>query len=136
MDYTTTTPCQQQGDGDIVTVTATDKPGVVEIASIEGDGGRLSLDPDKNCVGIAARETLALLGNCSCGVSLTLNKVGENMMVLHGGNALCIVPHSVANHQYRCPHSYVHNHAHTQPRTHNQTHTIHTHTPSTGSTSW
>ena len=58
-----------------MTATATDKPGVVEIASIEGDGGRLSLDPQKNCVGIAARETLALLGNCSCGVSLTLRKV-------------------------------------------------------------
>lgn len=59
----------------MVVATAIDKPGVVEIASIEGDEGRLSLDPQKNCVGIAARETLALLGNCSCGVSLSLRKV-------------------------------------------------------------
>lgn len=79
-----TTQPDPQGDGDTVTVTATDKPGVVEIASIQGDGGRLSLDPEKNCVGIAARETLALLGNCSCGVSLTLNKVAA--VVLQRGN--------------------------------------------------
>jgi homoserine kinase len=52
-----------------------DQPGRVVIEGITGDGGRLSLDPANNCVGIAAAETLKLLGNTSCGVSLTLNKV-------------------------------------------------------------
>ncbi len=53
-----------------------DRPGAVLIESIEGDGGRLSLDASKNCVGIAALETLKLLGGQpSCGISLTLKKV-------------------------------------------------------------
>ena len=51
-----------------------DRPGHVEIASIEGDGGRLTLEAAKNCVGIAAIETLKLLGHTSCGVSLKLQK--------------------------------------------------------------
>jgi homoserine kinase len=53
-----------------------DQPGKVVIEAITGDGGRLSLDPAANCVGIAATETLKLLGSPSCGVSLTLDKVG------------------------------------------------------------
>jgi len=52
-----------------------DKPGQVVIESIEGDNGRLSLDPAKNCIGIAAMETLKLIGQPSCGVALTLRKV-------------------------------------------------------------
>jgi homoserine kinase len=52
-----------------------DQPGKVVIESIVGDNGRLSLDPADNCIGIAATETLKLLGNPSCGVSLTLHKV-------------------------------------------------------------
>jgi homoserine kinase len=59
-------------------VTATvlpDQPGRVVIESITGDGGRLTLDPAKNCIGVAATETLKLLGQVSCGVSLKLEKV-------------------------------------------------------------
>lgn len=65
-----------QGDGDIVTARVIpEAPGKLEIASIEGDNGRLSLDPAKNCIGIAAAETLKMMGQPSCGVSLTLRKV-------------------------------------------------------------
>ena len=65
-----------QGEGDTVVATALpDRPGHVEIASIQGDGGRLTLEASKNCVGIAAIETLKLLGQPSCGVSLRLQKV-------------------------------------------------------------
>jgi homoserine kinase len=54
-----------------------DQPGKVVIESIVGDNGRLSLDPADNCIGIAATETLKLLGNPSCGVSLKLHKVSS-----------------------------------------------------------
>ena len=41
-----------QGEGDVVTATVLpDRPGEVVIESIVGDGGRLSLDAPKNCVG-------------------------------------------------------------------------------------
>lgn len=54
------------------------EPGVVRISGITGDGGRLPLDAAKNCVGIAAAETLRLLedalGPLSAGVSLHLDK--------------------------------------------------------------
>lgn len=68
--------CAVDGQGDIVTATVLpDRPGEVIIESIEGDGGRLTLDPVKNCIGIAAIETLKLLGGApSCGVSLRLKK--------------------------------------------------------------
>lgn len=68
--------CAVEGDGDVVTATALpDRPGEVVIESIVGDGGRLSLEAPKNCVGIAAIETLKLLpGAPSCGVSLRLHK--------------------------------------------------------------
>lgn len=39
-----------------------------------GEGGRLSSDPAKNCVGIAATETLKMIGQPSCGIGLTLHK--------------------------------------------------------------
>ena len=60
-------------------VTATvipDLPGSVVIASISGDGGKLPLNAARNCVGIAAYKALELLGPPSCGISLTLQKVG------------------------------------------------------------
>ena len=68
-----------QGDGDVVVATALEgEPGEVRIAAITGDGGRLPLDAAKNCVGIAAAETLklleAVLGPLSAGVSLHLDK--------------------------------------------------------------
>lgn len=67
-----------QGGGDTVVARAIPgKPGEVVIDAITGDGGRLSLDPAKNCIGVAATETLKLLGSAvSCGVGLTLQKVG------------------------------------------------------------
>lgn len=44
-----------QGEGDIVTARVLpDRPGEVVIESIEGDGGRLSLEAPKNCVGASA----------------------------------------------------------------------------------
>lgn len=65
-----------QGEGDTVTARVLpDQPGVVVIDSITGDNGRLSLVAADNCVGIAAAETLKLLGSPTCGVGLTLHKV-------------------------------------------------------------
>ena len=52
-----------------------DQPGRVVIDKIEGDNGRLSLNAAENCIGIAAIETLKLIGQPSCGVGLTLHKV-------------------------------------------------------------
>ena len=71
-----------QGEGDTVIATVTrGTPGEVLIQQIEGDGGRLSLEAGKNCAGIAALETLKLLGRTSCGVSLTLKKVRHSCPV-------------------------------------------------------
>ena len=79
-----------QGQGDTVTATLLpDRPGHVEIESIEGDGGRLTLEAPKNCVGIAAIETLKLLGSPSCGVSLKLQKVLPPIMAIA---CLCASP--------------------------------------------
>lgn len=65
-----------QGEGDLVTARVLEgRPGEVQIEGIEGDGGRLSLVATDNCVGIAAIETVKLLGSISCGVSLRLKKV-------------------------------------------------------------
>ncbi|MEW5297726.1 MAG: hypothetical protein WDW38_006906 [Sanguina aurantia] len=67
--------CAVQGGGDTVTARVLhDRPGELIIERIEGDSGRLSLDPAKNCIGVAARETLRLIGQPSCGVALTLHK--------------------------------------------------------------
>ncbi|KAG7670848.1 hypothetical protein Ndes2526A_g01375 [Nannochloris sp. 'desiccata'] len=68
--------CAVDGQGDIVTATVLPgRAGEVVIESIEGDGGKLTLDPAKNCVGIAATETLNLLaGSPTCGVALKLKK--------------------------------------------------------------
>ena len=65
-----------QGEGDTVTARVlADQPGKVVIEKIEGDNGRLSLNAADNCIGIAAIETLKLIGQPSCGVALTLHKV-------------------------------------------------------------
>lgn len=60
------------GLGDTVTVRRHASPGVV-IEHIEGDDGRLPREADKNTAGIAARETLRLLG-VEDGVVLRLEK--------------------------------------------------------------
>jgi homoserine kinase len=69
--------CAIDGQGDIVTARTLDgvEPGTVVIESISGDGGRLSLEAAQNCAGIAALETVKLLGATpSCGIGLTLEK--------------------------------------------------------------
>jgi homoserine kinase len=58
--------------GDRVTARRSESRGVT-IASVDGDGGALSLDPAKNTAGIAAAATLAKAG-VSIGVSLVLHK--------------------------------------------------------------
>ena len=69
-------PCRSQGGGDtVIARVLPDKPGVVVIDKIQGDNGRLSLDPAKNCIGVAAMETLKLIGQPTCGVALELHKV-------------------------------------------------------------
>ncbi|KIZ07520.1 homoserine kinase [Monoraphidium neglectum] len=67
--------CAVEGEGDTVTARVLpDQPGKVVIDKIEGDNGRLSLNAADNCIGIAAIETLKLIGQPSCGVALTLHK--------------------------------------------------------------
>lgn len=68
---------RMKGEGDIVIAEACpDLPdGEVIIRSITGDDGRLPLVAATNCVGIAAIETIKLLGHVDCGVALTLQKV-------------------------------------------------------------
>lgn len=68
--------CAVDGLGDRVTARISEEtpPGKVSISSISGDGGRLSLESEKNCAGIAGRATLELLGVRSVGVSLCLHK--------------------------------------------------------------
>lgn len=74
-----------QGDGDTVTATALPgQSGVVRIDAIAGDGGRLTLEAGKNCVGIAAAETAALLeaalgSPLACGIALQLQKVPNSL---------------------------------------------------------
>lgn len=58
--------------GDIVRAELRDTPGVV-IASIEGDGGKLPLEPTQNTAGTAAASVLRLLGT-SKGVTLHIKK--------------------------------------------------------------
>lgn len=69
--------CAIDGEGDVVTARVLEEaaPGEVVIESIEGDGGRLSLDAAQNCAGIAAIETVKLFAAVpSCGVGITLKK--------------------------------------------------------------
>jgi homoserine kinase len=58
--------------GDRVTARLSDGRGVT-IATVSGDGGALTLDPEKNTAGIAAAATLARAG-ITTGVALTLHK--------------------------------------------------------------
>jgi homoserine kinase len=58
--------------GDVVVVEAVAGEGV-EIASIDGDDGRLSRDPARNTAGTAARALLARLG-AARGIRLTIHK--------------------------------------------------------------
>ena len=65
-----------QAGGDTVTARVLpNQPGKIIIERIDGDNGRLSLVPEQNCIGIAALETLKLIGKTSCGVALSLHKV-------------------------------------------------------------
>lgn len=60
--------------GDIVVADRVDEPGVA-LASIEGDGGRLSLDPEANTATVAARRLLERMkADPSTGVRLELRK--------------------------------------------------------------
>ncbi len=61
------------GMGDWVSATLRDEPGIV-IESVEGDGGRLSRDPDENTAGVAARAALKLIGVTHVGVALRVRK--------------------------------------------------------------
>ena len=97
-----------QGEGDTVTARVLlERPGEVVIDSIEGDGGRLSLEAAKNCAGIAALETLKLLGQTSCGVSLRLHKVGLPIScedrLLHLNIAWCRAVHAQTCGMYVVP---------------------------------
>ncbi|KFM28076.1 Homoserine kinase [Auxenochlorella protothecoides] len=69
--------CAVEGPGDTVVAVAlpTARPGEIVIQRVTGEGGRLSLDPVKNCAGIAAAATLRAMGApLACGVGLTLHK--------------------------------------------------------------
>ncbi|KAL6768721.1 hypothetical protein ACKKBF_B15920 [Auxenochlorella protothecoides x Auxenochlorella symbiontica] len=69
--------CAVEGPGDTVVAVAlpTARPGEIVIQRVTGEGGRLSLDPVKNCAGIAAAATLRAMGaQLACGVGLTLHK--------------------------------------------------------------
>lgn len=74
-----------QGEGDVVLAEAEPNisAGEVLIRTITGDEGRLSRLAAENCAGIAAIETLALLGTVSCGVALSLHKVTSTPEVGH-----------------------------------------------------
>lgn len=73
-----------KGEGDTVIAEAMpDLPGgEVVIQSITGDDGRLPLVAANNCVGIAAIETIKLLGDIECGVALTLQKVRHRLLYM------------------------------------------------------
>ncbi|NIP24762.1 MAG: homoserine kinase [Phycisphaerae bacterium] len=60
------------GLGDIVEANKIDSPEVI-IETVSGDDGRLSLDPSKNTAGVAARETLQIIGTAT-GVVIKLHK--------------------------------------------------------------
>lgn len=61
-----------ESPGDLVTVEASETPGV-EIVAIEGDGGRLSRDPGQNTAGVAVRTLVERLGAVR-GIRLTIYK--------------------------------------------------------------
>ncbi len=59
--------------GDELYMELCDEPGVV-ITSIEGDGGKLPLDPDRNTVSACVKSVLKHLGREDIGVKLKLTK--------------------------------------------------------------
>jgi len=61
------------GPGDEVVAERVDTPGV-HIKAIQGAGGKLPTDPEKNTAGKAALELLAKLGDPTIGVALTIRK--------------------------------------------------------------
>jgi homoserine kinase len=61
-----------ESPGDVVAAEASARPGV-EIAAIEGDGGRLSHDPTRNTAGAATLALLERLG-AARGIRLTVHK--------------------------------------------------------------
>ena len=61
-----------ESPGDTVCAVPRDEPGAV-LAAIEGDGGRLSRDPQQNTASVAAQSVLKRIG-AKHGVSLTLTK--------------------------------------------------------------
>lgn len=64
-----------EGLGDVVEARLIEgPPGTVVIEHIEGDGGRLPHNAERNTAGIAARETLKLLGSSDAGVAISLYK--------------------------------------------------------------
>jgi homoserine kinase len=68
--------CAVEGLGDHVSAEVNEdvEPGKILISFIDGDNNRLSLNPMKNCAGIAAKATMELLGVRSVGLSLALHK--------------------------------------------------------------
>jgi homoserine kinase len=58
--------------GDLVTAAASERPGV-EIAAIEGDGGRLPREAHRNTAGVAAQQLLDRLG-AARGIRLIIHK--------------------------------------------------------------
>ena len=71
-----------QGMGDRVTAKVVPgTPGTLSIEHITGDGGRLSLEPAKNCIGIAAQATLDMYKaaghSVDIAISLSLVKVSR-----------------------------------------------------------
>ncbi|MCU0496871.1 MAG: homoserine kinase [Anaerolineae bacterium] len=61
-----------QEPGDRVIAEYWDQPGI-QIAKIEGDGGRLPLTASQNTAGVAAQSVLSRVG-ADCGISLTIYK--------------------------------------------------------------
>ena len=61
------------GPGDLVTAERRDEPGVV-IAALEGDGGRLPREVERNTAGVAVRALLERAGAGGLGVALSIEK--------------------------------------------------------------
>jgi homoserine kinase len=61
------------GHGDLVTAYRTEKPGV-RIRSIDGDGGRLPLEAEKNTAGLAVISLMKELDQPDIGVELVIEK--------------------------------------------------------------
>ena len=83
-----------QGMGDRVTAKAVPgTPGTLSIEHITGDGGRLSLEPAKNCIGIAAQATVDMYKAAGhpvdVAISLSLVKVRRGCLLLPRCSTSC-----------------------------------------------